>query len=330
MRIRSIKPEFWRSDDIDALEWDHRLVFIGLWSYVDDNGVGLDKLSSICADLFAADLERDPRETFARVSEALQKFAERGLIQRYAVGGKKYLFVTKWDRHQRVDKPNKPRFPTPTSENPVVDTAFATSSRESHETLAPGTGEQRNRGTESSPTENSCSTAAPSNVVAHRGDDSKQRAKLGEPRGFADFWSAYPRRQGKGAAMKAYAKAIKTTDPSVILTAAARFAADPNRDPQYTAMPSTWLNQERWSDEPLPARNSGNRGAARVSRDQKIADLERFKTNPNPAILNAFGGPPDIGTQFDPGRPPRALPGSSAHAANSPAAYQPPLLGEVS
>ena len=33
MRIRSIKPEFWRSDDITALSLEDRLLFIGLWSY---------------------------------------------------------------------------------------------------------------------------------------------------------------------------------------------------------------------------------------------------------------------------------------------------------
>jgi hypothetical protein len=151
VRIRSIKPEFWRSDDIDALDWHHRLVFIGLWSYVDDNGVGVDKLASICADLFAGDLERDPRETFARVSEALQTFAERGLIQRYSVDGRAYLFITGWKTHQRIDKPGKPRYPLPTSENAVIRESLATPSREFRETLAPGTGEQGNRGTDIRP-----------------------------------------------------------------------------------------------------------------------------------------------------------------------------------
>ncbi|WP_280201771.1 hypothetical protein, partial [Nocardia cyriacigeorgica] len=151
MRIRSIKPEFWRSDDIDALDWHHRLVFIGLWSYVDDNGVGVDKLASICADLFAGDLERDPRETFARVSEALRTFAERGLIQRYSVDGRAYLFITGWKTHQRIDKPGKPRYPLPTSENAVIRESLATPTRESSETVAPGTEEQGNRGTDISP-----------------------------------------------------------------------------------------------------------------------------------------------------------------------------------
>lgn len=147
MRIRSIKPEFWRSDDIDALDWHHRLVFIGLWSYVDDSGIGVDKLASICADLFAGDLERDPRETFARVSGALEALAERGLILRYSVEGKAYLYITGWKDHQRIDKPGKPRYPLPTSENAVIRETVARVSRDSPETLAPGTGEQGNRGT---------------------------------------------------------------------------------------------------------------------------------------------------------------------------------------
>ncbi len=140
MRIRSIKPEFWRSDDISALDRDDRLLFIGLWSYVDDNGVGRDKLADIAADLFAHDLEQDPRETFARVSRGLLNLAERGLITRYSAVGGGYLCVTGWTEHQRIDKPGKPRYPGP-------EEAFATSSRDSRETLAPGTGEQGNRGT---------------------------------------------------------------------------------------------------------------------------------------------------------------------------------------
>ncbi len=68
MRIRSIKPDFWRSEDISSLRVEDRLLFIGLWSYVDDNGVGVDRDALIAADLFADDLSRDPRETLARVS----------------------------------------------------------------------------------------------------------------------------------------------------------------------------------------------------------------------------------------------------------------------
>lgn len=111
MRIRSIKPEFWRSDDIASLELPDRLLFIGLWSYVDDNGVGRDQAALIVADLFAHDMERDPSETVARVSRGLASLSEGGLIHRYTHQKKRLLEIVAWSQHQRIDKPAKPRFP---------------------------------------------------------------------------------------------------------------------------------------------------------------------------------------------------------------------------
>ena len=147
MRIRSIKPEFWRSEDIADLTVEDRLLFIGLWSYVDDNGVGIDRLADVCADLFALDLERDPPETFARVSRGLQNLSEAGRIVRYTVEGKSYLHISNWTKHQRIDKPNKARYPHPDAENAAIREKVATPSRHPRETPAPGTEEQRNRGT---------------------------------------------------------------------------------------------------------------------------------------------------------------------------------------
>ena len=144
MRIRTIKPEFWRSQDVSRLDIETRLLFIGLWSYVDDNGVGADRESVIAADLFADDMARDPRETLARIQRGLATLSEAGMITRYTVENRDYLYISNWERHQRIDKPNKPRLPLPTSEN----AEFATLSRDSRDTLAPGTGEQGNRGTE--------------------------------------------------------------------------------------------------------------------------------------------------------------------------------------
>lgn len=147
MRIRSIKPDFWRSPDISCLAPVDRLLFIGLWSYVDDNGVGQDRPGVIAADLFADDLSRDPRETLARVSEGVERLSEAGRIVRYTVSGRDYLAIVNWTDHQRIDKPNKPRYPTPTCDDAVIRETLAESSRDSRETLAPGTGEQRSRGT---------------------------------------------------------------------------------------------------------------------------------------------------------------------------------------
>ncbi|WP_181275986.1 hypothetical protein [Brevibacterium oceani] len=126
---------------------EDRLLFIGLWSYVDDNGVGQDRVSTICADLFADDLSRDPRECLARVSEGLRRLSEAGRIVRYSVEKRDYLAIDNWAKHQRIDKPNKARYPGPTSDNAQIRETLAESSRETRDIPAPGTGEQGNRGT---------------------------------------------------------------------------------------------------------------------------------------------------------------------------------------
>jgi hypothetical protein len=145
MRIRSIMPKFWRSDDVDRMDWGTRLLFIGLWSYVDDNGVGRDRLGDIVGDLFSGDLERDTRETFARVADGLQQLAAGGQIDRYEVDGKRYLYVCKWSEYQRVDRPNKARYPLPTCGNADRE-ELAEPSREARDIPVLGEGEKGRRG----------------------------------------------------------------------------------------------------------------------------------------------------------------------------------------
>ncbi|MEU5721584.1 hypothetical protein ABZ783_07155 [Micromonospora sp. NPDC047738] len=110
-RIRSIKPEFWKSEAIAAHTFRARLTFIGLWTYVDDNGVGIDNPKLVAAELFA--LEDDPREALANVREDLARLHEAGRIRRYTVDGKAYLAIVNWQEHQKIDKPGRPRYPEP-------------------------------------------------------------------------------------------------------------------------------------------------------------------------------------------------------------------------
>ena len=86
-------------------------------------------------------------------------------------------------------------------------------------------------------------------------------------RAFAGFWSVYPRRTATAAARRAYTKAIaslgckrdvQTRDvdaaAAIIYAGAVAFRDDPNRSEAHTPHPSTWLNQGRWADDPLPPR----------------------------------------------------------------------------
>jgi len=82
---------------------------------------------------------------------------------------------------------------------------------------------------------------------------------------FRRFWDAYPRKVAKGSARRAWHKAVLTADPLDIITGAIRYRDDPNREDAFTAHPATWLNGERWGDEPLPARDSRS--------DRKTSDV---------------------------------------------------------
>lgn len=76
------------------------------------------------------------------------------------------------------------------------------------------------------------------------------------PSDFDEFWSAYPRKVGKGAARRAWAQATTAgVSPADMIAGARRYAADPNRpsDVRYVPHPATWLRAERWLDEPEPA-----------------------------------------------------------------------------
>jgi hypothetical protein len=73
---------------------------------------------------------------------------------------------------------------------------------------------------------------------------------------FAAFWAAYPRREAKEPARKAFAQAVEGgADPEAIIAGAKRYAAkraaeiragDP---PKYTLQAARWLDEGRWTDE---------------------------------------------------------------------------------
>lgn len=146
MRIRTTKPEFWRSDDIDALCIADRLLFVGLWNYVDDEGRGVDKASAITADLFAGDLERDPSETSLRVQGGLKRLHAAGLINRYEVGGRRFLAVVNFHKHQRINRPTPSRLPSPTSGNSIPPDDPTKRHEQLSEDSPLGTEEQGSRG----------------------------------------------------------------------------------------------------------------------------------------------------------------------------------------
>lgn len=88
----------------------------------------------------------------------------------------------------------------------------------------------------------------------------QKRAKTARLDGFDEWWSEQGRKEGKGAASKAYATALTKTDAPTLLAGWRRSKAAytrEGRDRTKYPLPATWLNQERWADEydePAPTR----------------------------------------------------------------------------
>lgn len=91
--------------------------------------------------------------------------------------------------------------------------------------------------------------------------------------GFDEFYARYPRKVGKGQARKAYAKAMKvTTHDEIMFALSQQLPGMEAKEKQYRPHPATWLNGERWDDEPEQPNSmaggkhsSANAGAEQIS-----------------------------------------------------------------
>lgn len=107
MRIRAIKPEFWKDEELGARDPLIRLLFIGLWGLADANGVFEDRPLRIQAEVLPYDGETIEKrwgnngET-PGITNMLRELEEGGWIRRFESDDTRYYAIRNWDRHQRI------------------------------------------------------------------------------------------------------------------------------------------------------------------------------------------------------------------------------------
>ena len=90
---------------------------------------------------------------------------------------------------------------------------------------------------------------------------------------FTTFWSTYPKKVGKGAALKAWTSLRPDEALLRVMVAALEWQCQSDqwlRDGgRFIPNPSTWLNQSRWTDEPTrtPRLNDRTVALARATRE---------------------------------------------------------------
>ena len=67
---------------------------------------------------------------------------------------------------------------------------------------------------------------------------------------FEAFWSAFPRKEARGPAVRAWTRALDLAQPEALIAAGRAYAVRrAGLDPQFTRLPATWLAQECWLDD---------------------------------------------------------------------------------
>lgn len=221
MPNRIIKESICTSDNIDKLSLFQEVMFYRLIVNCDDYGRMDARPSILKAKLFPLKNYRNDQ-----IEDALRTLSSMELVILYTVGGKPFLQMTTWDRHQTV-RAKKSKYPSPQQAD-----------------------------------ENSCDQMiSPESDCARDPIQSESTPQRAETSSAADmferFWHAYPKKQGKGAAEKAF----RNINPSEELTDRMISAVDKARasdqwrreNGRFIPNPSTWLNQKRWEDEPESA-----------------------------------------------------------------------------
>jgi hypothetical protein len=124
-RIRTVKPEWMEDEQLLRSGSDARVLSICLILLADDYGRG-----RFIPEVMASQCFPFTRESSRVFSEALAILSDVGFVTVYEVRSQRYFEIPNWDRHQKVDKPGKPRVPAPLDDS-------RESSRDILESLAP-------------------------------------------------------------------------------------------------------------------------------------------------------------------------------------------------
>lgn len=116
-RIRSIKPELLEDDKTANLSHEGWRCFVSLLLLADDYGNFRAHPSLLEGAIFWG------CPSAQGIGRLLRELGEVGLVTVYSVRDQTYGHINGWARHQRVDKPGKPRCPGPKEATNVLEYA---------------------------------------------------------------------------------------------------------------------------------------------------------------------------------------------------------------
>ncbi len=143
-RIRTIKPEWLEDELLAGASNEARVLSVGLILMADDYGRGRANIATIASDVWRFAMAQDDgahaAEVLAMASRAFRELLAMRFVIDYEVDRQRYFAIRNWNKHQKVDRPSKPRIPAPSeAETPTKSDhreTLASVGREIGETLA--------------------------------------------------------------------------------------------------------------------------------------------------------------------------------------------------
>lgn len=103
-RIRTIKPEWLEDERLALASSEARVLSIALIILADDYGNGRANQTMLAGQVF-------PGKILETLAKALEELRTLKFVVLYEVDGQHYFHIRNWERHQKVDKPGRPKVP---------------------------------------------------------------------------------------------------------------------------------------------------------------------------------------------------------------------------
>lgn len=232
-RIRTIKPEFFTSEDIVSLSPLARLLYVAMWCEADKEGRLVWKPITFKLRYLPAD--------DCDIKALCQEITDRGLVTQYGEG---YAVIPSFGAHQHIN----PRESASQLPEPVANT-----------TRKSRVGTRQSR----------VGTGANLDVHAQGGREGKGREGNESPRvddatGFEDFWGCWPANDRKQDKAKCEVKwnrdGLDAMAEKIVADVAAKKATQKWRD-GFVEAPLVYLNNQRWNDGNTESVGMAKRGS---------------------------------------------------------------------
>lgn len=241
-RIRTIKPDFFRSRSLARCTRDARTTFAGLWCDADSAGRGIADPRILKGAIWPLDDDITPEVIAGHLEELAREH-----ITLYSVGEEPYYAVINFEKHQAAGyRQGDPKYPEPPSNDPVCTPERANGTPDRANVEEPD--EPPGSGPEPEVCTSERADCTPEGAL--KGREGKGREPHPEPTDFLTFWAAYPRKIERKKTEVAWRNLTKSDQASALAAIPDHVAAwsHERRAQQHIPHPTTWLHGRRWED----------------------------------------------------------------------------------